>query len=457
MFDWLWGKPRCPVGTQEQAWVEWRMCWLGELFGRERLLAAPVLLPDAGLFPEPYGGTLGEAERLFERLATHLEIDRATLDFVVFPASCYDGTAGGRRPPVEGGAVVHIDDSQLMDRGRLAANVLFQLASHLLARETAGAVAGGPEAELASVYLGAGVIGANATLRDESKTDGRWHVWRMDRQGILPSHVIGYALALFCFARGERRYPDWHGSLRPDARSSLVSGFRYLDRTRGTLFLPETVGVRRAAPTPDEVAGRLKAGSPALRLVTLWDVACLDVPAESLGAVVGAVAGAVTDPDAAVAAEAARVLPRFGGAASSGLPTLLAALHGGERDVRVAAATALGALRLSPDEVVPELCAALDTDDDQVFAALADALAAYGVLLERKPLLRLLAGLSRGLYKTIDELTEACVRALLAVAPAPEQFVREQIAPDLRGMALGVLAAGRRSSPPDGRVRTERR
>jgi hypothetical protein len=74
MFGWLAPTPRCPVDTYEKAWTETRMMWLAERFGKERLLSATVVLPDARFFPERYEGTAQDAARLFGRMRDYMGV-----------------------------------------------------------------------------------------------------------------------------------------------------------------------------------------------------------------------------------------------------------------------------------------------------------------------------------------------------------------------------------------------
>src|SRR5262245_12268186 len=123
MFEWLWGRPICPVNTREKAWTEWRMLWLSEAFGSSRL-NGEVLLPDARLFPEPYRGSLDDAHRTLDRLAAHVGIDRAGIQLAFRPAE-------DDRDPA--GRIVHVDPSLIVDRELMAAVMLRELALILLA------------------------------------------------------------------------------------------------------------------------------------------------------------------------------------------------------------------------------------------------------------------------------------------------------------------------------------
>ena len=53
----MWFRPNCPVSVEEKAWIESRMSWLCEQFGRERAVQCPVILPTAEFFPDRYNRT----------------------------------------------------------------------------------------------------------------------------------------------------------------------------------------------------------------------------------------------------------------------------------------------------------------------------------------------------------------------------------------------------------------
>ena len=101
---------------------------------------------------------------------------------------------------------------------------------------------------------------------------GGWSWWRIERQGYLPSRMVGYALALFAFVRGEER-PEWTGHLRLDAAAALRAGLNYLRRTDDSLFWDERMHAgmdspptRCAHPRYAAAASRRQISSYGLRL-----------------------------------------------------------------------------------------------------------------------------------------------------------------------------------------------
>jgi hypothetical protein len=81
--------------------------------------------------------------------------------------------------------------------------------------------------DLLTVYLGFGVITANAVVFEQNWTLGNWSGWRMKRSGYLDMRTFGYALAKFSLSRGEQKVA-WLKDLRPDVRHAFQESLRIL-------------------------------------------------------------------------------------------------------------------------------------------------------------------------------------------------------------------------------------
>src|SRR5262249_3713558 len=176
--------------------------------------------------------------------------------------------------------------------------------------------------------------------------------WSISRQGYLPSRMLGYALALFAFVRGEED-PSWSAYLRADAGAALDSGLRSLREGGHCLFHPDTAGHARAPLTPFDAVERLQSDTPSICLSTLWEIQERPLTNPECQE---AVAACLDHQDSDIAADAARTLAFFGAAAAPALPRLREALRSGAPSVRASAAHALGALGLEREEIVPDLC-----------------------------------------------------------------------------------------------------
>jgi hypothetical protein len=411
MFGWF--SPKCPLDTYEKTWTEWRMRWLADQFGVERLLQAEVILPTDEFFPGRYSGTAEDAQGLLDRFGKRLGIDTRTISLEVLPDVQMPGVAGHYDRGEQ--TFIRIAESQLAAPLQLVATLLHELAHEMLlggGKLTADVADHEWVTDLLPVFFGLGVFAANATISEEYHHEGQSSWWFIGKHGYLPARVFGYAMALFAFARGERD-PAWAKHLRLDASSALQGGLRYVRKTNDTLFHPDTMRGKRQPPSAGELSARLRTGSPSVRLFALWEIGegTLTDPD-----VVTAVGQAVKDADETVSATACRTLAGMGTAAEPATQQLVEAVSKGGEIARVEAACALGVLRLRPDLVVPELCAMLKETEGGGIAEIAAALRQYGVLAEPATP-RLFDALASASVNCDYGLIETLVGTLVAITP----------------------------------------
>jgi HEAT repeats len=273
-------------------------------------------------------------------------------------------------------------------------------------------------------------------VQSTSTSSGNLHSWSISRQGYLNSIVLGYALAVFAYVRGEDR-PQWARHLRTDAAVTLRAGLGYLLRTGDSLFRPDATEGPRPRPTPDDVTERLGDRSPTVRLGALWDMRAIDPSPIEL---VPAVEACLRDRDTDVQCEAAKALGRFGAAAVRAIPVLLQAVDRGRPENRAAALYALGAIRPDPAEILPTLTYALRDDSYEVASAAAAAIGRYGpAAVSAEP--ALLTAIEAAALTDYHRLIQL-VAALRAVSADPRARIREHFAGsdgEIRRLALGVL------------------
>lgn len=65
MFGWF--KPQCPVDDAAKRWIEERLQWLSEQFGRDVFTRRAVLLPTEDFFPDPVDGTEESVRNLLDQ------------------------------------------------------------------------------------------------------------------------------------------------------------------------------------------------------------------------------------------------------------------------------------------------------------------------------------------------------------------------------------------------------
>jgi hypothetical protein len=286
--------------------------------------------------------------------------------------------------------------------------------------------------DLATAFLGVGIFTANATVSDASWTDGGMAYFSIGKQGYIGSFLLGYALALFAYVRGEKK-PAWPSHLRADARKTFWSGLRYLQQSGDSLFHPDTAREGYRRPTPSELAERLAHPSPTFRLAGLWE---LKRTGDSTPDLVAAVARCLRDREPRVRAVAAAVAPVFGPTAGELVPLLVDLL---QCDPVVApnAGFALAHLRAEPRLVVSELARQLASEPLQTSTA-AEALGLYGS--DAAPAVpTLLSALQSAIVRGKD--VPPLVAALRLICPDAEATLRTHFAndPELRREALARL------------------
>lgn len=448
MFGWF--SPKCPLDSYEKTWTEWRMRWLADQFGIERLLKAKVILPTEDFFPDSYNGTAEDAECLLELVSGYMGVDAQKIKLEV----CLDAQLPGAAGHYERGeqTFIRVAQSQLFDPMRLVATLAHELAHEiLLGRGLLSADVADHEhvTDLLPVFLGVGVFAANATVHEDHGRHGGYSWWTMGKSGYLPSRVFGYAFALFAFMRGEEN-PGWASHLRPDASAALRDGLRFLRKTTDTLFHPDTIRDQRQPLPVNELVGRLRKGTPSFRLAALWEVAERAVNDDSVSdsAVVTAVAETLADQDRDVSGDAGRTLAVLGPAAVTAMPQLVKALSSGRDQTRIGAAAALAPLCQLPEVVVPDsvlanLGAMLEEKNRQLVIAGAQALCQFGTKAQ-SCVPRLLAEWRLALIDC-DSLMDELARTLLAISPDPQRQAREFFSDDaeLRRLALQTMAAQR--------------
>ena len=410
MLGWLF--PACPVSPYEQAWTEMRLAWLIEQFSASRMLAAKVVLPTDEFFPDQYNGSPEYAAKILGRLCGFMQIDpaRVTLEVVhdqQLPDAVghYDRSDPARRP------IIRVQAQQLEDPQLLVATLAHELAHELL---LGGELMNGDEpdhewtTDLLPIFLGLGVFLANASLRERSASSGTWSWWTMRRQGYLPARMVGYALAVFLSLRRESR-PSWASHLRLDARAALVGGLRYIRRTGDCSLQPEGLHAR-IKPSRPEIHEQLTRGTPAARILAIWQLDATDIEAIPL------LDKLLLHRQRDVRMEAALAMGRFADAAEHYLPHLIDVLNDREPAVRAAACEALSALRLDAENTTFDLGEALDDEYSDVRRAAATALARFGPAAAPAEG-AILKALHQALIACNDEMTQRLITALRAASP----------------------------------------
>jgi hypothetical protein len=360
----------------KKTWIEWRLRWLAGALGIDRLIDAEVLLPTEEHFPGQFQGTPSDVREWLAFLGHHMRVNTGAIDLQIVPDELMPHAVGQYQADGDG-SIIRVAESQLTQPQNLLGTLAHELAHEILL----GGRLLSPEVadhewvtDLLMVYLGVGIFAANTTVTEASGHGGGWSWWQVGKQGYLPAHMFGYAMAQFAFMRREEAF--WGPHLRPDAADSLRKGLRFLRKTNDTLFHPDTIRDVHVRPPLTQRADALRDGSASIRLAALWEIGEEMLSEPDLDQ---AVQACLSDSEDAIVAEALRVLAVKQVEPAGGADQLMHMLWHGTPIVQAAAAHTLGELRLDPDLVVPNLAAFLGEANDALVVEASRALRRYGV------------------------------------------------------------------------------
>jgi hypothetical protein len=453
MFGWL--KPVCPVDLREKVWTELAMGLLVERWGWHRLREVAVVLPTSGFSELPERGQPADAERLLASVCRYLGANRERLRVEFVPAESLGNHSGEYlRDEV---ATVRLARFWQEDWEGLIGILahyaaLDRLVCEGICREDQPDL--GWYADLACVFLGMGIFGANSAVKQRSGGDGIWTWWQIRARQQLPARVFGYAMALRAMARGER-HAAWAAWLGEDARDTFQRGLRFLQRHGECVFDHEVDGRLRVASSIPSLAADLTHRGDSIRLASLW---ALGEHGPDAASVLDGVAVCLRARSSVLQSEAARVIGGIGIDRPEISDDLMGLLASRDRQVCCGAMTALGQLRVPLEREGPrgdtffdELRMLMIGDDVQVAQTAVLTLCRYGpaageaaeALIE--PLRRALVAcdyLAQDLYFT----------ALQAIYGDLDGFLRTQLQesyPDLYPVALTALQLYREHHQPE--------
>jgi len=248
----------CPVDAKTQAWTESSIRWFLGQFGTSVIYRDPVL-PNPGLVSgKKYSASAGEIEELVAGLCELMLVNPNS-----FTLELYDGaaekaviTASGTSRAVghfrmtDGRLVISLDQREASDPRHLTAIAVHELCHLRLLGESRirrDRSDGERLTDLLTVYFGFGVFTTNAAMSFTRAARGFTIVSRglLDdrtlnaarrnegyrRLGYLSSAEFGYALACYCWVRGETELPGWATYVNPGPRVQMERGLAYLRRT----------------------------------------------------------------------------------------------------------------------------------------------------------------------------------------------------------------------------------
>lgn len=219
------------------------MDWLCQEFGDAILRDAEIVLLDDRQFQLLNSGSRThdghslqleqqvQANEWFNRIAKIVELDSNRVQLAFEGEVEYVGKDAQKYQKRGAKFEIGLAKPELRDRESLIALLAHEATYIRLVREERleeSAKDADQVCDLATVFWGLGLFSANASVREgEDPAEPG-----VGYQSFLSPAVFGYALALFCYLRGETK-PVWATDLRGDVRQAFLDSQAYLD-TYGT-------------------------------------------------------------------------------------------------------------------------------------------------------------------------------------------------------------------------------
>jgi len=248
----------CPVDANTQAWTESSIRWFLGQFGTSVIYRDPVLPAPGFLYGKKYSASAGEIEELVAGLCELMLVNPNS-----FTLELYDGAAEkaviaasgtsravGHFQMTDGRLVISLDQREASDPRHLTAIAVHELCHLRLLGESRirrDRSDGERLTDLLTVYFGFGVFSTNAAmsftraargftivsrgLLDDRTLNGARRNEGYRRLGYLSSAEFGYALACYCWVRGETELPGWATYVNPGPRVQMERGLAYLRHT----------------------------------------------------------------------------------------------------------------------------------------------------------------------------------------------------------------------------------
>ena len=327
-----WIRPSLPIDLVMKWWVEARLAWLVETFGRKPLLNAQVVLPVEML--DGFESKAIDATVVVRRICKVMGVEYDDIEFKLGPK--FDPqyrNAVGLYIESELRPTIWIDEDLLNSSLQFASTVAHELAHHLLLAPkhlTHEDEDHEYVTDLLVVFHGLGLLIANTALEERMSYPFKW--------GYLSAGEMGYAMAVCAWVRGDLS-PPWTNQLRLDARSTFRKGLKYLQATSDCLLTPSES--RPSRQSVDQLLREFESASATHRLAALSDLG--DHP-DAWEQSEAPIVSALRHPDAVFRAEAARVIDRLGTAARSACDDVVALLRDADPSARANAAIALARL-----------------------------------------------------------------------------------------------------------------
>jgi len=240
MFNWF--SPICPVDPHAKAWLEERLTWLCNQFGRDVFTRRAIVLPTSDFFPDEYDRSEESVRALLDHVCRYMDTDPDNVDLRLFTnrkaiglvneRGDYLPNAAGLYERGEFRCLIHLDADQVHDPMLLVGTMAHELA-HFRTLGEGRLDRNEFDVELLTdltvVFHGLGIFLANSPRAWKSQFT-TWPGTDVRKPEYMTLPMYGYALAHAAWLRDDQK-PDWARYLRLDARACFKQGLRYLSKT----------------------------------------------------------------------------------------------------------------------------------------------------------------------------------------------------------------------------------
>lgn len=250
MFGWF--SSGCPVDEAAKQWIEDRLNWLSEQFGRDVFTRRAVILPTAEFFPQTVDGSEESVRNLLDQVCGYMDVDPQEVRLKLFtrksdlwlmnekgkylppgPAGMYEAKRGR--------AIVHIEMDELCNLSGLVGTMAHELAHlrlmgerRVMGREFDNELL----TDLTVVFHGLGIFLGNSP-RNWDSHNSTWPGTNLVRPEYMTVPMYAYALAHAAWHRNEAK-PAWSKYLSFDLAPNFRQALRFLNRTNDSKFSPQS-------------------------------------------------------------------------------------------------------------------------------------------------------------------------------------------------------------------------
>lgn len=248
MFGWF--KPHCPVDEAAKEWLESRLHWLSEQFGRDVFTRRAVIQPTNDFFPDPMDGSEESVRNLLNQVCAYMDVDPERVALEIFANRNELWLVNDQGLPLPTGAaglyeehldktIIHIETNELWDLSGLVGTMAHELAHLRLMGERR---VHGDEfdnellTDLTAVFFGFGIFLGNSP-RNWAGQNSKWPGTTLNRPEYMSLPMFAYALAHTAWHRDQPK-PEWMSFLSFDLKPCFKQSLSYLRDTGDSTFAP---------------------------------------------------------------------------------------------------------------------------------------------------------------------------------------------------------------------------